>query len=322
MAGGLTEHDRKKCGAKFVQGNGEKLTHNSLNGENKAKYNDNGASRLQIQACRNALYEPVQNFAKVKEMSLYAEFKKHLHSLMIEVYDKTIDETEQHKREVLFRARPTHNAAATPSAYKDAALYSMEFRLSRTIEKYIEAIAIWDYSIDTAFEADMIKEFWSLTAGPNQLQFPPAIKGHQVQAVQGAYARERQQLAAQLVREGTNRLRELKMKTIQAKRAAGGNTTNNVFNAPVGNAYINSTVQTIHNVNITPQFLHDIDQISEGNSELQTAALELRNAHAQGANSVDKLQKWAALVNTVGGLAGKIYQQYPYVASLISHWIK
>jgi hypothetical protein len=88
----------------------------------------------------------------------------------------------------------------------------MEFRISRTIEKYIEAVVIWGYSIDAAFEADMIKEFWSLTAGPNQIQFPPAIKGQQVQAVQGSYARERQRLAARLVREGTNRLRELKMK--------------------------------------------------------------------------------------------------------------
>jgi len=255
-------------------------------------------------------------------MPLNAEFKKHLHSLMVEVYEKTINETEQHKRKVLFEARSTHNVAATPVAYKDAALYSMEFRLSRTIEKYIEAIAIWDYSIDTAFETDMIQEFWSLTAGPNQLQFPPAIKGHQVQAVQGSYARERQRLAARLVRVGTNRLRELKMKTIQAKRTAGGNTTNNVFSGPVGNAYINSTVQTTNNINVTTQVLHDIDQISAGNSELRAAALELRNAHAQGTNSVDKLQKWATLVNTVGGLAEKIYQQYPHVASLISRWIK
>jgi hypothetical protein len=195
----------------------------------------------------------------------------------------------------------------------------MEFRLSRTIEKYLEAIAIWNYSIDAAFEADIIREFWSLTAGPNQLQFPPAIKGHQFQAIQGAYARERQRLAARLVREGSNRLRELKMKTIQAKRAAGGNSTNNVFNGPIGNAYINSTVQTTTNINITTQFLHDIDQISEGHPELEAAALELRNAHAQGANSLDKLQKWATLVNTVGGLAEKSYQQYPHVASLIAH---
>jgi hypothetical protein len=256
-------------------------------------------------------------------MPLDAEFKKHLHSLMVEVYEKTIEETEQHKREVLFKARSTHNAAATPIAYKDAALYAMEFRLSRTIEKYIEAIAIWGYSIDTAFEADMIKEFWSLTAGPNQLQFPPAIRGHQVQAVQGAYAGERQRLATRLVREGTNRLRELKMKTIHAKHTAvpAVNTINNTFNAPVGNAFINSAaILTTNNLSITAQTLNDIEQISVGNPELQSAASELRNAHAQGASTVEKFQKWATLSLAVAGVADKIHQYYPHIAALIDQF--
>ena len=91
-------------------------------------------------------------------MPLDAEFKKHLHSLMVEVYEKTIDETEQHKRELIFKAHQTHNGAAPPLAYKDAALYSMEFRLSGTIAKYIEAVAIWGYAIDAAFETSVIAE--------------------------------------------------------------------------------------------------------------------------------------------------------------------
>ena len=253
-------------------------------------------------------------------MPLDPEFKKHLHSLMVEVYEKTVDETEQHKRELLFKARATHNAAATPIAYKDAALYAMEFRLSRTIEKYIEGVAIWDFSIDTAFETDMIKELWSLTASPNQLQFPPAIRGQHVQAVQGSYARERQRLAAQLVREGTNRLRELKMKIRQSKRAAEG-TSNNIFNAPVGNAYINSSVvQTTNNITITAQILDDVDRLSEGHSELQSAAIEVRNAQTHDTNIVDKFQKWAALANAVGGLGERIRQYYPHIAALIEHF--
>ena len=157
--------------------------------------------------------------ANLAAMALDAEFKKHLHSLMVEVYEKTIDETEQHKRELLFKARQTHNTAASPVAYKDAALYSMEFRLSRTIEKYIEAVDIWGFPIDAAFEKEMINEFIMLTAGPNQLRFPPMLKGPQVQAVQGSFARERAKLANRLVREGTNRLRELKMKKRQANNA-------------------------------------------------------------------------------------------------------
>ncbi len=244
------------------------------------------------------------------------EFKQHLHSLMVEVAEKTSDECVQHKAELLWKARATHNSAATPIAYKDAALYSMEYRLSRTIEKYIEAVAIWGYSIDAAFEKEMINEFWGLTAGPNQLQFPPAIRGHQVQAVQGAYARERAQLANRLVRQGANRLKEMKMKTKQAQRAAEG-TTNNIFNAPVGNAFINSSVaQTI--INVSPQMLDDLDRISEGHSKLQPAALEVRNAHAQGANVVDKFLKWAALANTVVGLADKIHH-YPQIAAFIEN---
>jgi len=156
-------------------------------------------------------------------MALDAEFKKHLHSLMVEVYEQTVDEIEQHKREILFKAQQTHNAAALPIAYKDAELYRMEFRLSRTIKKYIEAIEVWGFQIDAAFEADMNKEFWSLTAGPNQIQFPPMMYSGNRQAIQSSFARERGRLSAQLVREGTNRLRELKMK-IKAKPQSNHST--------------------------------------------------------------------------------------------------
>ena len=247
------------------------------------------------------------------------EFKRHLHSLMVEVAGETSDECVRSKNELLGRARATHNSAATPIAYKDAALYSMEFRLSKTIEKYIEAVSIWGYPIDGAFEREMINEFWSLTAGPNQLQFPPAVRGQQVQAVQGAYARERAQLANRLVREGTNRLKELKMKTMQKKRATDS-TTNNIFNAPVGNAFINSSVvQTTNNITITNQVLDDIDRLSEGHPQLQSVALELRSVQSQGANVVDKLQKWALLANTVAGLSEKIYHYFPQVAAIIEH---
>jgi hypothetical protein len=238
---------------------------------------------------------------------------------MVEVAEKTSDECVRHKSEILGRARATHNSAATPIAYKDAALYSMEFRLSKTIERYIEAVSIWGYTIDGAFEREMINEFWSLTAGPNQLQFPPAMRGQQVQAVQGAYARERAQLANRLVREGTNRLKELKMKKIQEKRAPE-NTTNNIFNAPVGNAFINSSVvQTTNNITITTPILDDIDRLSEGHPQMQSVALELRHAHSQGADVVDKLQKWAVLANTVAGLSGKICHYFPQVAAIIEH---
>jgi hypothetical protein len=150
-------------------------------------------------------------------MPLDAEFKKHLHSLMVEMAGKTQDEWVRHKNELVGKAIATHNGAALPIAYKDAELYRLELRLSKTIERYIEAVSIWGYSIDATFERDMTSEFQGLTAGPNQVHFPPMIKGPHVQAVQSAFARERAQLTNRLVREGTNRLRELKMrmKTMQ-----------------------------------------------------------------------------------------------------------
>jgi hypothetical protein len=148
----------------------------------------------------------------MEQMALDAEFKKHLHELMVEIADKTRDEEVLFKNQLVGRAVHA-NSSAMPIAIRDAALHGTEFRLSRTIAKYIEAVEIWGCSIDATFEADMIEEFWSLTAGPNQLQFPPAINGSShAQAVNRSYTMERQRLAARLVREGANRLRELKMK--------------------------------------------------------------------------------------------------------------
>ncbi len=151
-------------------------------------------------------------------MPLDEEFKRHLHSLMVEVHGTTLDECVRHKNELLGNARATHNSAATPIAYRDAALFSMECRLRKTIEKYIEAVLAWGYSIDDKFEQEMIQEFWSLTAGPSQIQLPPAIRGPQIAAVQAEYGRARSRLANQLVTEGRNRLKELKMKNRQQQR--------------------------------------------------------------------------------------------------------
>ncbi len=197
----------------------------------------------------------------------------------------------------------------------DAKLYAMELRLSRTIEKYIEAVDQWGFPIDVGFEMDMIKEFRRLTAGPNQLHVPPMLSGPQIQAVQGSFARKRDQLADRLVREATNRLRELKMKKQHVNQATS--ITNN-FNAPVGNAYINSSVVQTNNFNITTQQLQDVDRISEGNQELQVAALEIRDAQNQGVGILDKFQKWATLASTVTELADKVHQYYPQIDNIIS----
>lgn len=153
------------------------------------------------------------------------EFKKHLRELAVEVYDRTIDETEKHKQELLFKARSTHNSAALPIAYKEAALYSMELRLSRTIERFICAVDVWGLPIDSALENDMAQEFWSLTAGPDRIQLPPMINMANVQGLQASYSRERTRLAIRLVREGRNRLRELRMTKLNSKPKPSVTTT-------------------------------------------------------------------------------------------------
>jgi hypothetical protein len=148
-----------------------------------------------------------------KPMALNAEFKKHLHELMIEVADKTRDEEVAYANQLKGQAIATHNSSAFPIAIRDAKLHSIENRVGQTIAKYIEAVSIWGLTVDDTLERDMIKEFWSLTAAPNQLQFPPAINhSSHAQAVNRSYSMELQRLQNRLVREGTNRLRELKMK--------------------------------------------------------------------------------------------------------------
>ncbi len=145
-------------------------------------------------------------------MALNEEFKRHLHELMLEVVDKTRAEEGLLNNKLLGRtAHP--NSSAMALAIRDAKLRSFEDRVGQTIAKYIEAVSIWDLAIDAALEKDMSIEFQRLTAGPNSLTFPPALNGSSyAQAINRSYTMERHRVANRLVREGTNRLRELKMK--------------------------------------------------------------------------------------------------------------
>lgn len=250
-------------------------------------------------------------------MALDTEFKTHLHSLMVEMYDKTIDEIQQYKRQRLSEARQTHNSAAMPIAYKDAALKATEIRVGKTIEKYIEAVKIWGFEVTPAFERDMITEIQMLTAGPKQLQFPPGVRqSNHTQAVQGSYARERAQLTNRLVREGTNRLRELKAK-VKRERGALTHTTINNFNAPIGKLYNNSIDQSVNNFTISISELQQIDSLSEGHAELQALAQDIRNP-PPGSSMLEKVQRWATLVNSLAGISEKIHQHYPQIEALIS----
>jgi hypothetical protein len=124
-------------------------------------------------------------------MPLTPDFLHHLHELMVEVSSDLADSEAKYKAELLWKAQQTHNAAATPIAYMDAAIHAFETRVGKTIEKYVEAVSIWGVDITPAFEKDMANQFIMLTAGPHLLHFPPGIQPHKVQPVQGAYARKR-----------------------------------------------------------------------------------------------------------------------------------
>lgn len=248
-------------------------------------------------------------------MPLEHDFLKHLHSLTAEVNDELAKPEAEYKSQLLWKAQQTHNGAAMPIAYKDAALHALQTRVGRTIEKYIEALSISGIAIDATVEKEMIHQFTMLTAGPVVLQFRPALRSPNLQGVQSAYARERREVANQLVRQGANRLRELKMKN--TKTQIIGSTTN-IFNAPVQRVYSHSVVQSVNTFKITAPVLHDIERISEGNRELQAAAEEIRKSSPQGPKLLGKVQKWVTLLSGCEGLAEHAYQHYPQIAALLS----
>ena len=251
-------------------------------------------------------------------MPLDREFKQHLHDVMVEVAENVAISEAQYKAELVFKAQQTHNGAAMPIAYKDAAIHYLRTRFEKTVDRYFEALAAWGIQIDSQVEREMLQEINLLTSGPSHLSLPPALKGGNVEAVQRSYAMERERVAHQLRREAKNRFSEFKMK---AKRdSQPSNSVTHIYNMPLGRVYNNSGDQSTNNIEITLPNLEEIDRISSGNTELQQAAKEIREAYPQKATMLEKVQKWVVLVASVDGLTDKVVQQYPKIATLI-HWI-
>ena len=67
-------------------------------------------------------------------MALDREFLHHLHELMVEISEEVAKPEADYKAQLLWDARQTHNAAATPIAYKDAAIHAFQTRIEKTIE--------------------------------------------------------------------------------------------------------------------------------------------------------------------------------------------
>lgn len=145
-------------------------------------------------------------------MPLDAEFKHHLHELMVETSDELRDELNEHQRQLVWTARQTHNSAAIPNAYSEAAIHAFRTRVETTIDKYLDALETCSISVDDTVELEMLQIIRPLTAAAPSLSMPPGVRGPNITAVRGAHAREAMKVGNALYRKAANRLREHKMK--------------------------------------------------------------------------------------------------------------
>lgn len=145
-------------------------------------------------------------------MSLDADFKRHLGELTAEVSESLRRELEEHKRQLLWNARQTHNSAALPIAYSEASIYAFRTRVEKTIAKFLEALESCDIVVDGAVETEMLEIIRPLTVGVPSLMFPPGLNSPNLSAVQGEHARELIRVGSSLYRQAANRLREARIK--------------------------------------------------------------------------------------------------------------
>jgi acyl carrier protein len=145
-------------------------------------------------------------------MPLSAEFKRHLHDVMVEVAESLSDSQAKYKAELIGKARTTHNGGATPIAYKDAALHALRTRFEKTVERYFQALSEWGIRMGDDEEREMLTHIYALTSGPNKLHFPPGLRLPNESAYQGDYARSRERLVHELQLSAKNKLREIKMR--------------------------------------------------------------------------------------------------------------
>jgi hypothetical protein len=152
-------------------------------------------------------------------MPLDEDFRHHLHEVTIAATDEVRDDVEQHKRELVWKAQQTHNGAAMPIAYSEAAIYAFRTRTQRIIDRYFQALDDCGIVIDADVEREMLKQIGMLTNVHPPLMFPPGLRGPQLSAVQQAYDREMARGSNQLQREAANRLRAAKLKTSHSRTA-------------------------------------------------------------------------------------------------------
>lgn len=145
-------------------------------------------------------------------MPLDAEFRRHLHELMIETSDALRDELNDHKRQLVSAAYQTNNSAAIPSAYSEASIYGFRTRVEATINKYIEALEACGIVVDDSVEHEMLQIIGPLTTGVPSLSMPPGVIAPNIAAVTQEHTRELMRVGNALHRKAANRLREAKMR--------------------------------------------------------------------------------------------------------------
>jgi hypothetical protein len=148
------------------------------------------------------------------------DFEHHLHEVMVAASLEVRDEIEQRRRELLWKAQQTHNAAAMPLAYSEAGIYGFRTRTQRVIDRYFQALDDCGIAIDANVEQEMLRQIGMLTGAQHPLTFPPGLRSSpQLAAVQQAYRQEMARVGNQLQREAANRLRAAKMKNARSGAA-------------------------------------------------------------------------------------------------------
>lgn len=145
-------------------------------------------------------------------MPLDAEFRHHLHELMVETSDKLRDELDKHKRKLVWGAQLTNNSAAIPAAYSEASIHAYRTRVSATIASYLGALENFGIDVDNSVEQEMLAIIGQLTNAVPSLSLPPAVKPPNLSSLQTAHKQKLMRISNSLHREAANRLRELKMK--------------------------------------------------------------------------------------------------------------
>jgi diguanylate cyclase (GGDEF)-like protein len=153
-------------------------------------------------------------------MPLSGEFLHHLHELMIETSDKLRDELNNYKRERIWKAQQTHNAAAIPGAYSDASIHAFRTRTSATIASYLGALETFGIEVDNSVEQEMLTIVGRLTNVRSSLSLPPGVKPPNISAIQTAHKLEMSRIGNSLYRDAANRLREIKVKSRRVQSAA------------------------------------------------------------------------------------------------------